>query len=374
MRTPGFGLSRRSSTSGVLPIAWTMSPYFPPQGLLSRRGSSTSESVVPLTRAYALRLLGEHRVLVRVCGCAAAEELKRLGAGVPELVAGAGRDHHRVARGYLALVVAEPHPAASVREEVDLLGRAVVVLLGLAAWWHGRFRQALVLCVPGRDAGQLPDLRAVLRGEGLQALELLDPHRSEATAVADLEQVRPDLLGLLRSVAREAVSLVEAVGAIVRGEGPNDRLLAAALSQRVQRAGEQRPADSTAPATGGHEQAAHLAHRRVRVVVSALSAGAEAQELPVLFGHQDRHGGVLDQHVPALGVRLGELVSRREQVGECGAGRLVPHARTGGLVASLGEPDDQRLPPAIAGRMTTVSLSDTPVSSPWSTRTSSSFR
>jgi hypothetical protein len=31
----------------VLPIAWTMSPYFPPHGLLSRRGSSTSESVVP---------------------------------------------------------------------------------------------------------------------------------------------------------------------------------------------------------------------------------------------------------------------------------------------------------------------------------------
>src|ERR687898_1211435 len=91
MRTPGFGLSRRSSTTGVLPIAWTMSPYFPPQGLLSRRGSSTSESVVPLTRAYALRLLGEHRVLVRVCGCAAAEELQRLGAGVPELVAGGRR-------------------------------------------------------------------------------------------------------------------------------------------------------------------------------------------------------------------------------------------------------------------------------------------
>src|ERR687892_706240 len=46
MRTPAFGLRRRSSTSGVLPIAWTMSPYLPPHGLLSRRGSSTSESVV----------------------------------------------------------------------------------------------------------------------------------------------------------------------------------------------------------------------------------------------------------------------------------------------------------------------------------------
>src|SRR5919106_2440711 len=46
MRTPALGLRRRSSTSGVLPIAWTMSPYLPPHGLLSRRGSSTSESVV----------------------------------------------------------------------------------------------------------------------------------------------------------------------------------------------------------------------------------------------------------------------------------------------------------------------------------------
>src|SRR5215218_6494362 len=45
MRTPGFGLSRRSSTSGVWPIAWTMSPYLPPHGRLSRRGSNTSKSV-----------------------------------------------------------------------------------------------------------------------------------------------------------------------------------------------------------------------------------------------------------------------------------------------------------------------------------------
>src|ERR687896_239762 len=46
MRTPGFGLRRRNSTSGVLPIAWTMSPYLPPQGRVSSPGSNTSESVV----------------------------------------------------------------------------------------------------------------------------------------------------------------------------------------------------------------------------------------------------------------------------------------------------------------------------------------
>src|SRR6266480_6238306 len=47
MRTPGLGESRRSSTSGVCPIACTMSAYLPPQGRLSRRGSIiASESVV----------------------------------------------------------------------------------------------------------------------------------------------------------------------------------------------------------------------------------------------------------------------------------------------------------------------------------------
>src|ERR687884_1414828 len=47
MRTPGLGDSRRSSTSGVWPMAATMSAYFPPQGRLSRRGSIiASKSVV----------------------------------------------------------------------------------------------------------------------------------------------------------------------------------------------------------------------------------------------------------------------------------------------------------------------------------------
>src|SRR5688572_12954510 len=45
MRTPGLGLKRLSSTSGVFPIDWTRSPYLPPHGRLSRRGSSTSGSV-----------------------------------------------------------------------------------------------------------------------------------------------------------------------------------------------------------------------------------------------------------------------------------------------------------------------------------------
>src|SRR5437016_5143999 len=46
-RTPGLGLSRRSSTSGVLPIAWTRSAYRPPQGRFSNGGSGTSPRIVP---------------------------------------------------------------------------------------------------------------------------------------------------------------------------------------------------------------------------------------------------------------------------------------------------------------------------------------
>src|SRR5919106_5966698 len=46
MRTPGLGLSRFSSTSGVLPMASTMSAYLPPHGRSVRRGSTiASESV-----------------------------------------------------------------------------------------------------------------------------------------------------------------------------------------------------------------------------------------------------------------------------------------------------------------------------------------
>src|SRR3954447_26014126 len=156
MRTPGFGLSRRNSTSGVLPIAWTMSPYMPPQGLLSRRGSSTSESVVP-------RLRDEERVLVRVRGRAAAQEAERLGSCVPQLVSRSGWNHDGVARRHLGVLVAQPHAAVSAREEVDLLGHPVVVLLGVGTGWHGRPGEALVHRLAGRRAGQLADLGAVLR-------------------------------------------------------------------------------------------------------------------------------------------------------------------------------------------------------------------
>src|SRR5215210_4325833 len=99
MRTPGLGLSRRSSTSGVFPIAWTMSPYLPPQGLLSRPGSSTSESVVPGHPGSP----DDERIVVRVRRRAAAQELQGLAARVAELVRLSRWDHHCVTGGHRGL-------------------------------------------------------------------------------------------------------------------------------------------------------------------------------------------------------------------------------------------------------------------------------
>src|SRR5688500_6086835 len=47
MRTPGFGESFFSSTSGVCPIASIVSPYLPPHGRLSMRGPVTEKRLAP---------------------------------------------------------------------------------------------------------------------------------------------------------------------------------------------------------------------------------------------------------------------------------------------------------------------------------------
>src|SRR5829696_8964575 len=51
MRTPGFGDNRLSSTSGVWPIAWTMSPYLPPQGRFSSSGPSIASERIAWRRS-----------------------------------------------------------------------------------------------------------------------------------------------------------------------------------------------------------------------------------------------------------------------------------------------------------------------------------
>src|SRR4029079_11815315 len=160
---------------------------------------------------------------------------------------------------HLGALLAQLHQPAPGGEQVDLLGDAVVVLVGLRARWQGRLGEALVHGVPRRGAGELADLRAVLRDERLRPLESLYPHCSEATAVADLADARPGLLGALGAVAREAVALVEAVGALVVRERPDGRLRVAALAQVVQRGRHEGAPDPSSPGGGHGEHRAHLA-------------------------------------------------------------------------------------------------------------------
>jgi len=61
------------------------------------------------------------------------------------------------------LFATESHPAAPVREQIDLLAAVMKVGDGRAAGRYDRLSQALVARVTGRDAGQLPDRGAVYR-------------------------------------------------------------------------------------------------------------------------------------------------------------------------------------------------------------------
>src|SRR4051794_18633656 len=58
MRTPGLGERRLSSTSGVLPIAWMMSPYRPPHGRFCSSCAIASGSVVASGNVVERRIEG----------------------------------------------------------------------------------------------------------------------------------------------------------------------------------------------------------------------------------------------------------------------------------------------------------------------------
>src|SRR5215208_2734330 len=103
IRTPGRGESRLSSTSGVLPIASTMSPYLPPQGLLSRRGSSiASKSVASVDRREAVR-------------CRAVERGRVLLTGFPGFI-GRRLAARLVEEGATVVALVEPRMAEAARE------------------------------------------------------------------------------------------------------------------------------------------------------------------------------------------------------------------------------------------------------------------
>src|SRR5436190_11676321 len=90
MRTPGLGESRLSSTSGVLPMASTMSPYLPPHGLLSRPGSSIASESVATGERVPCRAVAGSRILLTgfpgFIGRRLADRLRADGASLTALV------------------------------------------------------------------------------------------------------------------------------------------------------------------------------------------------------------------------------------------------------------------------------------------------
>src|SRR5882762_783815 len=83
----------------------------------------------------------EERVVVRVGRHAAAEEPELAVAVVLERVPGARTDECRVPRTYTASLAIDLEVAGALQDEVDLLGRAVVVALRRLARLERRLRE-----------------------------------------------------------------------------------------------------------------------------------------------------------------------------------------------------------------------------------------
>src|SRR5438128_8037537 len=110
---------------------------------------------------------------------AAAEDAELARAGVLERVPGAGRDERGVAGTDVARLAVDLEAAGALEDEVDLLGRAVVMPLRRLIRLERRLREALHL-----GAVQLADRGAVLRHEGLDTLDRLELHSAAASAPA----------------------------------------------------------------------------------------------------------------------------------------------------------------------------------------------
>src|SRR3954447_12666107 len=124
MRTPGFGDRRFSSTRGVLPIAWTMSPYLPPQGRLPRCGSSIASESVVLQLGYVVLwqsvLTGARYEQFQVIR--ARRHLRRL---LVDYLVGEGRKRQPVAQ-HLHLPAAVGEPRALLHVELARAERQLV--------------------------------------------------------------------------------------------------------------------------------------------------------------------------------------------------------------------------------------------------------
>src|SRR5262249_14802960 len=128
--------------------------------------------------ARIISLLKE-RVFVRVRRRAHAEDGQLARAVVLQRVPRPGWDQDRVAGTDPPRLAVDLESARALRDEVDLLGPSVIVALRLLLGLEECFREALLCRVM-----QLADRRAVLRSEGLRAVEALHVHSAEASTSA----------------------------------------------------------------------------------------------------------------------------------------------------------------------------------------------
>jgi len=160
---------------------------------------------------------------------------------------------------------------------------------------------------------------------------------------------------------------------VICGERPDRAALVAAPAKVVERRLHERTADTPAPGRRRDEERSYLPGVCFSVPVAAGAARGEAHKLIRFLGDEEGHGGVAQLLAYELRPGLGKGVARGQERGERLAGRLLPEPRPGLDVPRGGAADVQE-PPAIAGRMTIVSPSETSVWRPSSTRTSSSLR
>src|SRR3954465_898007 len=121
----------------------------------------------------------EERVVVGIRRNAHAEDEELARTVVLERVPGARRDEDGAAGPDPSRLPVGLQRACPLRDEVDLLGQAVVMAFRGLTGLESRLREAL----HGRVV-QLPDRRAVLRREGLDVVEALQVHRAGARTSA----------------------------------------------------------------------------------------------------------------------------------------------------------------------------------------------
>src|SRR6185503_15674466 len=100
-----------------------------------------------------------------VTGRAAAQQTQRFSAGVPQLVLLTRWNGHGIAGFYLAHFLFDAHPPRTVRDEINLFGPGMIMLLCARARWQTRLRQTLIANRGIAVSEQFTNLRAIFRNE-----------------------------------------------------------------------------------------------------------------------------------------------------------------------------------------------------------------